>query len=179
LLALYQQMHLEGERLLGLPPERTFTGGSLLRHVPDIKELIDATGARTLLDYGSGKGQQYAARNLELPDGSRIETLADYWGGAFITSYDPAYEPLSRLPVGRFDGGGLHRCPRALPGGGHPLDRRRPVQIRAPVRIRQHRFLSGNKEPAQWRKLPIDILAGATAFWWTPGRVGKPSWAAA
>jgi hypothetical protein len=104
LLALYRQMHLEGERSLGLPAARTFSGGSLLRHAPRIKQLIDATGARTLLDYGSGKGQQYVARNLELPDGSRIETLADYWGGALITCYDPAYEPLARLPVGRFDG---------------------------------------------------------------------------
>jgi hypothetical protein len=104
LLALYKQMHLEGEPSLGLPAARTFAGGSLLRHAPDIKQLIDATGARTLLDYGSGKGQQYAARDIELPDGARIETLAQYWGGVHITSYDPAYEPLARLPVGRFDG---------------------------------------------------------------------------
>jgi hypothetical protein len=104
LLALYRQMHLEGEPSLGPPASRTFSGRSLLPHASDIKQLIDGTGARTLLDYGSGKGQQYAARNLELPDGTRIGMLAEYWGDPRITSYDPGYEPLAHLPVGRFDG---------------------------------------------------------------------------
>jgi hypothetical protein len=104
LLDLYKRMHLEGERSLGIPALRTFAGGSLLRHAPAIKRLIDATGTRTLLDYGSGKGQQYTADSLELPDGTRIGKLADYWGVDSITTYDPAYEPLSRLPSGTFDG---------------------------------------------------------------------------
>jgi hypothetical protein len=104
LLALYQQMHLEGEPSLGIPAPRTFAGGSLLRHASAIKRLIDATGARTLLDYGAGKGQQYAANSLELPDGTRIGRLLDYWGVALIATYDPAYQPLSRLPSGKFDG---------------------------------------------------------------------------
>jgi hypothetical protein len=117
LLTLYQQMHLEGERSLGIPAPRTFTGGSLLRHVPAIKGLIDATGSRTLLDYGAGKGQQYAADSLELPDGTRIERLVDYWGVAGIKAYDPAYQPLSRLPSETFDGvfctDVLEHCPEA------------------------------------------------------------------
>jgi hypothetical protein len=104
LLALYQQMHLEGERSLGIPAPRTFAGGSLPRHAPAIKRLIDATGSRTLLDYGAGKGQQYAAESLELPDGTRIGKLVDYWGVARIAAYDPAYQPLSRLPSEPFDG---------------------------------------------------------------------------
>jgi hypothetical protein len=104
LLALYQQLHAEGERSLGIPASRTFAGGSLPRHAPAIKRLIDATGSRTLLDYGAGKGEQYAAAKLELPDGTRIRRLADYWKVARIVAYDPAYPPLSRLPSEKFDG---------------------------------------------------------------------------
>ncbi len=104
LLALYQQMHLEGEQALGIPATRTFAGGSLPRHAPAIRRLIEATGSRSLLDYGAGKGQQYAADRLELPDGTHIGRLVDYWGVARIAAYDPAYQPLSRLPSEKFDG---------------------------------------------------------------------------
>lgn len=104
LLALYRRMHAEGEPSLGMPSERTFAGGSLLRHVEAIKSLIDATEARTLLDYGAGKGQQYLWRDVELPDGGRIEGLAAHWDVAEIAKYDPGYEPLAQLPRGKFDG---------------------------------------------------------------------------
>jgi len=87
-----------------MSPERTFAGGSLLRHVADIRRLVEETGARTLLDYGAGKGQQYAWQDVQLPDGSRIESLTAYWGVAEVARYDPGYEPLARLPHGTFDG---------------------------------------------------------------------------
>jgi hypothetical protein len=104
LVALYRQMHVEGEKTLGMPSERTFAGGSLLPHVAEIKKLIDETAARSLLDYGAGKGQQYASRELELPDGTRIESLTAYWRVRDVAKYDPGYEPFARLPGGTFDG---------------------------------------------------------------------------
>jgi hypothetical protein len=104
LVALYRQMHVEGERTLGIPSERTFAGSSLLRHAAEIRKLIDKSGAQSLLDYGAGKGQQYAWRDLELPDGTRIESLTAYWRVGHVAKYDPGYEPLSRLPSGTFDG---------------------------------------------------------------------------
>ena len=55
LIELYRQMHVEGEETLGMPPERTFAGGSLLPRAAEIKKLIDETGAQSLLDYGAGK----------------------------------------------------------------------------------------------------------------------------
>lgn len=104
LVGLYRRMHLEGDRTIGMPSERTFAGGSVLRHVTDIGRLIHETGARTLLDYGAGKGQQYAWRDVDLPDGSRIESLTAYWGIRELVMYDPGYEPLAHLPRTRFDG---------------------------------------------------------------------------
>lgn len=104
LIQLYRRMHVEGDKTIGMPSERTFAGGSVLRHVKEVKKLIDDTGAQTLLDYGAGKGHQYAWRDVELPDGSRIESLRAYWGVRELAMYDPGYEPLSRLPSGTFDG---------------------------------------------------------------------------
>jgi hypothetical protein len=104
MVELYREMHVEGDRTIGMPSERTFAGGSLLPHVSEIKQLIDESGAQTLFDYGAGKGYQYAWRDLELPDGSRIDSLTAYWGVDDVTLYDPGYEPLADLPSGRFDG---------------------------------------------------------------------------
>jgi hypothetical protein len=104
LIELYRQMHVEGEKTLGMPPERTFAGGSLLPRAVEIKKLIDETGAQSLLDYGAGKGRQYAWRDIQLPDCTRIESLTSYWGVTEVAVYDPGYEPLARLPSGTYDG---------------------------------------------------------------------------
>jgi hypothetical protein len=104
LVALYRQMHMEGERALGMPSERTFAGSSVLQHVAEIKKLIEETGTQTLLDYGAGKGHQYAWRDVQLPDGSRIESLTAYWGVTEVAKYDPGHQPFADLPRGTFDG---------------------------------------------------------------------------
>ena len=104
LTALYRTMHLEGERFLNLPPEQTFPGASLPAQAIRIKRLIDSTGATNILDYGSGKGRQYDARDVALPDGQVVSTITDYWDVDYVHCYDPAYPPFSKLPSGTFGG---------------------------------------------------------------------------
>lgn len=55
----FYRMHEKGETFLGIPPEQTYPGDSLLPQGRRIKRLIDLTKARTNLDYGSGKGKQH------------------------------------------------------------------------------------------------------------------------
>jgi len=104
LLAIYRQMHVNGEQRLGVSAAETFNGRSLRPYVEFIKRLIDATGARTLLDYGSGKGQQYDPAPLKVPGQGRWDGVIDYWGVDEVTCFDPAYEPYSEIPSGTFDG---------------------------------------------------------------------------
>lgn len=105
LLASYQRLHDEGEAMLGLPAEDTFPGISLLPQASRIKALIDATGAKTILDYGSGKGDQYRATDVTLPpDGNQWPDIRTYWGVNEIRCFDPGYAPYSVLPVERSDG---------------------------------------------------------------------------
>jgi len=104
LQTLYRNMHEEGEKFLGIPPEQVFPGQSLPPQAPRIKRLIDLTGARTLLDYGSGKGQQYQPMNLKVEGVGSFEGVLHYWGMASIHCYDPAYQPFTEIPTGRFDG---------------------------------------------------------------------------
>lgn len=103
LLALYARMHIEGETRLGIPPAQTFPGSSLAPHIGRIKQLIDATGAKTVLDYGAGKGQQYRPQKIVV-DGKHVaDGIAEYWD-VEVQCYDPGYATHSKLPEETFDG---------------------------------------------------------------------------
>ena len=103
LIALYRKMHVEGEAARNLPPEEVFPGRSLPIHAIPIKEWIDRFQARTVLDYGAGKGMQYQWRDLQLSDGRQVASLQSFWGVESITCYDPAYQPFSQMPEDKFD----------------------------------------------------------------------------
>lgn len=104
LLAQYRDLHVNGERTLGLPPERTFDGHSLFAQLQRIRALAKATGARTVLDYGSGKGTQYGPVVLKDADGTAYDDVMDFWDVDSVHCYDPAYQPFSTPPTGQFDG---------------------------------------------------------------------------
>lgn len=82
LIDQYRAMHEAGH----------FAGHSLKQHIPEIAALVEKHEAKTLLDYGCGKGYQYA------------EGVHDAWGGVMPTLYDPAVPWLAERPEGRFDG---------------------------------------------------------------------------
>ena len=76
----------------------------LLPHIKRIKELIDDTGARTILDYGCGKGMQYDPHHLQVPGAGVWDGVIDYWDIDEVCCYDPCYERYSKLPQGELDG---------------------------------------------------------------------------
>jgi FkbM family methyltransferase len=96
LTELYMRMHLQGEQM--------FAGNSLLPHVPRIKRLIDATGAKTILDYGAGKGLQYRPQKIVVDGRQVADGIAEYWDVDEVRCYDPGYAPHNRLPEEQFDG---------------------------------------------------------------------------
>jgi len=117
LLDLYREMHVRGELTRGIAPERTFPGSSLLPQAHHVRRLVAQTGARSILDYGSGKGSQYRPLRLAENGVARWESVQEYWGVERIVCFDPAYEPFSRAPQGLFDGvictDVLEHCPEA------------------------------------------------------------------
>jgi hypothetical protein len=105
LIEQYQLMHTQGEIHLGIPPDQTFPGQSLPPQAPHIKKLIKATGTRTLLDYGCGKGRQYwPYRIQDAEEGVEYPDIKSFWGIADVRCYDPGYTPFNELPAGTFDG---------------------------------------------------------------------------
>ena len=104
LLEQYRAMHRDGDVRGGTPAVETFDGKSLPRQASRIKKLILRTGAKALLDYGSGKGRQYIPADI-LDNGVRLaSSMQEYWGVESIRCYDPGHPPFSALPEGSFDG---------------------------------------------------------------------------
>lgn len=103
LVAIYQDMHEHGDVAHGHLPEHTFDGRSLAPHTATVRDLTARTGARTLLDYGAGKGGFYKQRGLRDPQGNSYDSIKDYWNLSDITLYDPGYAPYSAYPSGTFD----------------------------------------------------------------------------
>jgi hypothetical protein len=94
LLGQYRAMHDDAER---------YGGRRLARHAGGIAALIAETGAKTMLDYGAGKGLGYAAA----ADGDDNSAWRAYpgWAGVRVRLYDPGYAPIAQLRQGaRFDG---------------------------------------------------------------------------
>src|SRR5947207_15842444 len=89
LSALYAQMHVGGLPDQNIKPEDLFMGVSLFPQLQKIKLLAGEFGAKTLLDYGSGKGVQYRARNIKMRGGEVIASVQSYLGVDSITCYYP------------------------------------------------------------------------------------------
>jgi hypothetical protein len=98
----YRIMHERGAVAQGKSPEETFGGKSMRRHIEPIARLIRETGARTILDFGAGKGRFYAS-DPDAGPGARIKSMPG-WPGARITCYDPGYEPFSGPYDDAYDG---------------------------------------------------------------------------
>lgn len=82
-VGLYRKMH-------EIP--KYFRGREAQKHFAKIGRLVLATGARTLLDYGCGKGEQYQPPL----------SLQEAWG-VEVACYDPGVERFAVIPEGTFD----------------------------------------------------------------------------
>lgn len=78
----YRIMHEKGH----------FPGNSTQKWSKDIAATLSQHGAKRILDYGSGKGRQYAELKLH-----------EDWGVPMPELYDPAWPPLATMPDGVFD----------------------------------------------------------------------------
>jgi hypothetical protein len=110
MVEVYETLHDQGadkvsdgpEDEVRRAPEQTFPGKMLAQHAPTVKQMIERTGSKTLLDYGAGKGQSYRQKDIAIGE-VIAPTIQEYWGLDEIRCYDPGYEPFSQLPERQFD----------------------------------------------------------------------------
>lgn len=110
-LEIYKSMHVDGyERKADgqtskIEGKDAYPGEQLLKFRLIIKEMIDKTSSKTILDYGCGKGQQYGP--LDVPDqqGKIVaKSIQEYWDVKSIRMFDPGVKEHSTLPEGKYDG---------------------------------------------------------------------------
>ena len=100
---LYRQVHETGLENV-IEAKDVFNGGNLLNHIGIVGKLAQHSGAKSVLDYGSGKGMLYREKNLKLPDGKTIPSVKEFWGVEEIQLYDPGVEEYATRPDSTFDG---------------------------------------------------------------------------
>ncbi|MCU0732189.1 MAG: hypothetical protein MUE84_11485 [Hyphomonas sp.] len=101
---MYKEVHLAGFENCGIDSAQTFDGISLYGHIAPIRGMIAATGAPSVLDFGSGKGQLYKESGLKLSDGTVINSVREYWGVDDVTLYDPGVPEYAQYPSSVFGG---------------------------------------------------------------------------
>lgn len=104
LISQYISTHQNGEVQTGIPADRVFPGQSLFPQLHRIKQFIDLTKARTLLDYGCGKGMQYNPLSTPFAGLQAGDTVMDYWDIDNVHCYDPCVTEFTNLPRDQFDG---------------------------------------------------------------------------
>ncbi|WP_299373103.1 hypothetical protein [uncultured Kiloniella sp.] len=109
LIDFYALMHQggvwrrKGDEVVKYQAFETFRGRGVFSHAKTIRKLANATQSTTLLDYGSGKGEQYSDDIFQ--DGECIaNSLHEYWNVQNITCFDPAITDDQTLITKTYDG---------------------------------------------------------------------------
>ncbi|MBF9050612.1 class I SAM-dependent methyltransferase [Roseobacter sp. HKCCD9010] len=117
LVTQYTDIHRDGLPDQQLAGDDVYFGASLLQHLPKVKLLAREVGAKSLLDYGSGKGRYYTAKDIKMPDGTTIPSIKEYLGLDDVHCYDPAVPEHREPPQGTFDivvsTDALEHCPES------------------------------------------------------------------
>lgn len=82
---------------------KKFTGRRVFRNYPTLLTICEEFKPKTLLDYGCGKGEQYALRDIQLHN-FVIPSMREGLGVEYIFGFDPCVDKFSAKPVGMFDG---------------------------------------------------------------------------
>lgn len=96
----YKSFHINGTEKLA--PSKTFMGYSLMKWVGIIKEIIDFTGCKSILDFGCGKAFLYH-HNLNI-NKINYKNITEFWNINDVYLYDPGVEKYSVYPNKKFDG---------------------------------------------------------------------------
>ena len=82
----YKEIHKKGT--LNFSPKDTYNGLSTINFVENLKKIINKNKCKSLLDYGSGKGDRYFNESLSADKKIKYPPLKDFWN-IQPTLFDP------------------------------------------------------------------------------------------
>jgi hypothetical protein len=94
---------------------KSWAGLDTIKYQKQIRDLVVRYDAKTILDYGCGKGLQYTTP-LPYESEDRLQTF-DEWLGVKVYKYDPCVEQFKELPPKgtKFDGVICNQVLSAIP----------------------------------------------------------------
>jgi len=95
--------HLLGDLKNSQQPDEIDVGANLLQGIEQFQSFIANKNVTTLLDYGAGKTNQYGPITINTGGTSEESFLQQLLKLKDIKCYDPAYPPISILPLGKVD----------------------------------------------------------------------------
>ena len=104
LTTMYRTMHAEGEKFLGIPPEKTFPGQSLLPQGGTHQGNDYALWRKNFTRLRRRERYAVSAHANYRRGHRRVAKYPDVLGVDEIYCYDPAYTPFNQLPNKKFDG---------------------------------------------------------------------------
>ena len=91
-LEIYKKLHLNGTELDSA--ENTFDGKSLKFFFQSIKQVIDLTKSKSVIDFGCGKAKYYF-ENIKI-DNVNYNNIVNFWEIQKYFLYDPGIESFSK-----------------------------------------------------------------------------------
>ena len=99
-LEIYKKLHISGTEFDSA--ENTFDGKSLKFFFQPIKQVIDLTKSKSVIDFGCGKAKYYFE---EIAINAKFySNIANYWNINDVFLYDPGVKNFSKYPTRKSDG---------------------------------------------------------------------------
>ena len=176
---------------------KSWAGYDVVKYQKKIKELVDRYGARTILDYGCGKGLQYkeplpygGGAGQDIPE-QQWQTFDQYLG-VEVYCYDPCVDEFQQLPPEgtKFDGVICTQVLNSIPDDDLPWVRNLLEAYSSKfcfIGLNFQREAKGKKamydseyfrEPRtrEFFKKYYSNWSGSDLFWWFKDRNHYPEW---
>ena len=100
ILEVYKKLHLNGTELDSA--ENTFDGKSLKFFFQPIKQVIELTKSKSVIDFGCGKAKYYFEEIFI--NKNSYTNISNFWNINDVILYDPGVKDFSKYPTQKADG---------------------------------------------------------------------------
>jgi hypothetical protein len=148
---------------------KTWTGRHTVPYAKKIKELVEKHNARSLLDYGCGKGLQYTT-DVEWEPGVAT-TLDKYLGITDVEKFDPCWPEFEQYPSldKKYDGIILIQCLSFVPDNDLSILRQHLEKMSTKFCYigERHSGTSGDVKPKKMKLVDTNFCTlGRSAEWY-------------
>jgi hypothetical protein len=149
--------------------KEVYSGVATIKYHFDIKELVDKHNAKTLLDYGCGKGLQYTT-DVEWEPGVAT-TLDKYLGITDVEKFDPCWPEFEQYPSldKKYDGIILIQCLSFVPDNDLSILRQHLEKMSTKFCYigERHSGTSGDVKPKKMKLVDTNFCTlGRSAEWY-------------